>query len=64
MSLTKLALKRDPTVPIGQPAPMHLDCPCGQSLPVPRVPFAGVQVIQCQCGARYSAEGWVLERAK
>ncbi len=34
IKLVKLALKRDISVPIGQPAPLHLDCPCGVEVPV------------------------------
>lgn len=53
MAYQKLALKRDPDAPIGQPADMHVDCPCGQE----------VMVLsdnnQCDCGAVYDRNGWV-----
>ena len=54
--LVKLALKRDNSIPMGQPAPMHLDCPCGQQLPI-----GNLQIVACSaCGARYDASGWKL----
>jgi len=54
MAYTKLALKRDPDVPAGQPASMHLDCPCGQQVP------ADDDVNQCACGATYDHRGYVI----
>jgi len=54
VAYTKLALKRDPDVPAGQPAPMHLDCPCGQQVP------ADDDVNECACGATYDHRGYVI----
>ena len=34
MPFTKLAAKRGPGYPVGQPAPMYLDCLCGAHLPM------------------------------
>jgi len=53
MAYQKLALKRDPDTPIGQPADMHVDCPCGQE----------VMILSddnhCDCGAVFDNAGWV-----
>ena len=54
MAYTKLALKRDENTPTGQPAPMHLDCPCGG-----KVSFTGNEN-KCACGAVYDNAGWVI----
>lgn len=54
MPLTKLALKRDPSVPVGQPATMFLDCPCGERL------TANNSINPCLCGAKYDARGYVI----
>jgi len=54
MPFTKLALKRDPSVPVGQPAPMFLDCPCGERL------TATDSINSCKCGAAYDARGYVI----
>ena len=55
-TLRKLALKRDPNVPVGQPAPMHLDCPCGTQIAV------NADVMACSgCGSEYNSMGWKLE---
>lgn len=55
--LVKLAIKRDPNVPIGQAAPLHLDCLCGTTLPIDRSLF-----IDCPtCGAQYDSSGWLLK---
>ncbi len=54
MAYTKLALKRDPDAPVGQPAAMHLDCPCGQHVLVTG------ETNHCACGAVYDRRGWVI----
>ncbi len=54
--LVKLALKRDNSVPVGQPAPMHLDCPCGAS-----VPIVGPLQACIGCGTVYDYAGWIQE---
>jgi len=53
--LTKLARKRDPNVPIGQPSALHVDCPCGRQvvLTTDRNP--------CDCGEAYNLGGWILD---
>jgi hypothetical protein len=56
---TKRALKVEPGHPIGKPAPMYLDCECGQRLPM-LTPFQeGVPVIVCECGRVYDSFGWI-----
>lgn len=54
MALSKLALNRDPNAPVGQPAAMHFDCPCGETVP------ANDSVNPCACGAEYDARGYVI----
>ncbi len=58
--LQKVAIKRDPSYPAGQPAPMFLDCPCGLRHPVD---FPYGADIHCECGLAFSALGWVLDSA-
>jgi hypothetical protein len=54
MPYLKLSLKRDPGIPAGQTSPMHLDCPCGQQVPI------NDNVNPCACGAEYNARGYVI----
>jgi len=57
--LIKLALKRDNSITVGQPAPMRLDCPCGQTIPIVEAP--GVFEYVCiGCGHRYNYLGWLV----
>lgn len=56
--LVKLALKRDPSVPVGQPATLHVDCPCGRELPIS---LAG-QYNECHCGLVVDDSGWIKRR--
>jgi hypothetical protein len=55
MAVTKLALIRDQTVPVGQPAPMHIDCRCGINLNV------NSDANPCACGAIYDSRGYVIQ---
>ena len=58
MTLYKLAVKRDLTVPMGVRSPLHLDCPCGTVVPVEPAPQ---EVLRCRgCGAEYDRAGWRL----
>ena len=58
VQLRKLALKRDPSVPIGVTSQMHLDCPCGTQVLVEPAPQ---EVLVCRnCGAEYDRSGWLL----
>jgi hypothetical protein len=53
--LTKLALKRDDSVPIGHASPLHLDCPCGARVNVDK------KIVTCpKCGTEYDENGWLL----
>ena len=55
MAYQKLALKRDPDAPSGQPAEMHVDCPCGQEVIIISNDNA------CDGGAVYDGAGWTSE---
>lgn len=52
----KRALKRDDSIPVGQPAPLHVDCLCGRAVPI----SAAVNVCQ-GCGTVYDQGGWIKE---
>lgn len=54
MAFSKLALIRDPAAPIGQPAPMHIECKCGNHVNVES------DRNNCNCGAVYDARGYVV----
>ena len=57
VTLRKLALKRDPTVPVGVASPLHLDCPCGTTVQIADVG----EVFICRgCGAEYDRAGWLF----
>lgn len=58
--LTKKALIRDPSVPIGQPGPMHLNC-CGHEILLD-APFDGsAKPVQCPvCATSYKQTGHVI----
>jgi hypothetical protein len=50
---TKAALIRDPNVPVGTPAPLHVECECGRKVPVE----CGANL--CECGISYDSRGWI-----
>lgn len=54
VTLTKRALIRDPRVPVGQPAPMHVNCGCGRP-----VPIVADDINRCACGVAYDGLGWI-----
>jgi hypothetical protein len=58
MPYTKLATIRDPDVPIGEPAPLHINCHCSQHLQV----SSNRNV--CQCGAIYDRRGYVVKASE
>jgi hypothetical protein len=58
MAFTKRALIRDSTVPLGQPAPMHIKCGCGFSVNVKSDENA------CACGAVYDVGGYVIQASE
>lgn len=55
--LTKVAVIRDPSVPVGQPADMWLNCPCGAK---PKLPKGAAFVVVCACGNEYTDRGYLL----
>lgn len=55
---TKAALIRDPSVPPGRPAPLHVRCECGA-----RVDMVPPLSSRCpDCGLTYDAAGYIEER--
>jgi hypothetical protein len=51
---TKLALKRDPLVPVGQTSPLHVDCPCGRAI------LIITELNGCHgCGLVVDSAGWI-----
>lgn len=53
----KKAIIRDAGYPVGSPAPMHINCECGTSIPV------GEQGATCYiCGIKYDVYGWIISR--
>lgn len=55
--IAKIAVRRDPEAPIGQPAEMHMICPCGTKLPAKQG-----EVICPTCRSMWSANGWSMGR--
>ena len=55
---TKVAWRRDPSVPAGQPALGRFDCPCGAT--INGVDFASANDYPCQCGRVYDSRGWLV----
>jgi hypothetical protein len=55
MAYTKQALIRDSTVAIGQPAPMRINCCCGQTIDIDS------DANSCPCGAVYDSRGYVIQ---
>lgn len=55
--LVKKALIRDPSVPQGQPGPMHINCTCGRKLPIAN-PFSA-DLYPCECGVTYDGSGYI-----
>jgi hypothetical protein len=56
---SKRALIRDPNVPVGQPARIHIDCECGRTVYQPET---GPSAVWCPCGLVYDACGWITYR--
>lgn len=54
LTLMKRALKPEQGYPVGHPAPMYIDCGCGNHLPVKD----GYN--PCPCGFVYNGQGWVV----
>ncbi len=56
--LSKVARIRHDGYPVGAPAPMYLNCPCGAK---PDAPDDGA--VTCTCGVQYDALGWIVATA-
>lgn len=57
----KRALKREPGYPAGVPAPLYIDCLCGNKLSPP----ARDDGFYCDtCGREYTPHGWLEEEPK
>ena len=55
---TKLAWKRNPDIPAGQPALGRLDCVCGTT--ITDVEFAGPDSECSGCGRTWDGRGWLV----
>lgn len=57
MTRVKAAIIRDEGYPIGTPAPCHINCECGERIPLAK-PFE--QGATCpKCGTIYDKRGWI-----
>jgi hypothetical protein len=54
---TKIAWRRNPGVPAGQPALGRFDCACGAT--IPDVEFGGPERT-CSCGRVWDGRGWLV----
>lgn len=59
-TLHKVAWIRNPEAPAGQPAPGHLHCPCGNA---PESNYKPGPDVLCNCGRRYTWDGWLKGRS-
>lgn len=57
----KVAVRRDPSVPIGEPAPLYLVCPCGASVPLADI---DTDVVCAACGQTFTPDGWLLPKGR
>jgi len=55
---TKIAWRRDPSVPAGQPALGSFRCVCGNT--ITGVSFGSEQDNLCQCGRVWDGRGWLV----
>ena len=55
---TKIAWRRDPSVPAGQPATGTFNCPCGGK--IEGVSFGDGSEHTCQCGRVWDSRGWLV----
>lgn len=60
-SFTKKALIRDPSVPPGRPAPMHLVCVCGSRVECGEGFRDNVKHTCLACGQKYDGRGYLLD---
>jgi len=57
-STAKVAWRRDPDVPAGQPALGSFACPCGAT--VGGVAFGDGGTYPCACGRTFDSRGWII----
>lgn len=58
MTQTKIAWIRNQNIPAGQPAPGHLNCPCGNA---PETNYsAETGNVTCACGRLYTWDGYII----
>lgn len=57
-STAKIAWRRNPDVPAGQPAPGRLNCPCGHV--IENGQFADGSEHPCKCGRTWDSRGWLV----
>ena len=53
-TVIKRAVIREPGYPVGSPAPCYIKCWCGAR------PRAYTGPVRCDCGTRYTDDGWVV----
>lgn len=58
---TKVAWIRNQSIPAGQPAPGHLNCPCGNAPETNYSPDTGN--VACACGRVYTWDGYIIQGA-
>ena len=58
MQRIKAALIRAEGYPIGEPAPLHVNCACGTEVPI----VSAFQNATCaKCGTVYDSRGWIIK---
>lgn len=60
MRCIKKALIRDDSYPVGTPAPLHVNCACGQPVPITK---AFREHTCTTCGTVYDSGGWIVKPA-
>lgn len=56
--ITKVAWRRDPAVPPGQPALGTFNCPCGEV--IEGVSYASSETYTGGCGRTWDSRGWLV----
>jgi len=54
----KVAMIRVPGYPVGKPAPLYLNCPCGAK---PSTDIIHKHTVTCSCGKVYTYNGVVID---
>ena len=55
--LTKVAMIRDNSFPVGTMAPLYLKCPCGEKN---QTNIDLKENITCKCGQEFTYNGWLI----